>query len=144
MAAVALSALPATAGAATRKATGQTSAGEPVTLWVRADNSVSLVKFKWEAKCRAPGFTWRDKLYFRDRPEGPFKREGAAFSDGGTFKKRYKEGPATFNTRMAGAPSADGGWEGTFSISVRVYNRKGKLTDYCRTGRLTWKAGPPA
>jgi hypothetical protein len=45
---------------------------------------------------------------------------------------------------MAGAPSADGGWQGTFSISVRVYNRKGKLTDYCKTPRLTWTAGPPA
>jgi hypothetical protein len=136
---------PATADAAIRKATGETSQGRPVLLWVRDDGNVTLVKFKWQARCRKRGFVWRDNMYFRDRPEGPFQRNGGAFSDGGTFKKRYRGGlRPTFNTHMTGAPAEGGGWEGTFRASVRVFNRRGRMLDYCKTGSLTGRGGPAA
>jgi hypothetical protein len=142
--AVVLCAAPATADAAIRKATGETSQGKPVLLWVRDDGVVTLLKFKWEADCRTRGFVWRENMYFRDKPEGPFKREGAAFSDGGTFKKRFRGGvTVTYNTAMTGAPAEGGGWQGTFRVSAREY-RRGRMVDFCKTGRLTWRAGPPA
>ena len=140
---VALCALPATASAAMRKATGKTNQGKAVSAWIRGDNSVALVKFAFKAKCRDPGYYWTDKMYFRDRPEGPFERQGEAFSDGGKYKMKYKDGPATFVANMTGAPSPAGGWEGTFRISVRAYNRRGKMIDFCKTRPLTWKVALP-
>ena len=143
VAAVALSALPATASAAMRKATGETNQGLPALVWVREDNSIALVQVRYRAKCRAPGFYWRDKMYFRDNERNPFQREGANFSDGGKFTAQYREGPAVFNTKMTGGPSPEGGWQGTFSTTVRVYNKRKKLTDFCRSPAVTWTVGAP-
>jgi hypothetical protein len=142
--AVALSAVPATASAANRKATGKTQQRLPSLAWVREDNSIALVKLTYRAECRAPGYYWRDRVYFVDNAKRPFQREGANFSDGGKFEMKYREGPAIFNTKMTGGPSPEGGWQGTFAITVRVYNKRKKLTDFCRTPALTWKVGPAA
>jgi hypothetical protein len=141
--AVALSGAPATASAAMRKARGETNQGLPALLWVREDNSIALVQLRYRAKCRAPGYYWRDNMYFRDNERKPFQREGANFSDGGKFTGHYREGPAVFNTKMTGGPSPEGGWQGTFTTSVRVYNKRKKPTDFCRTPAITWKVGAP-
>jgi len=142
-AAVGLSAVPASAGAAMRKATGKTNQGLAALVWVREDNSIALVRLRYRAKCRADGFYWRDNMYFRDNERKPFKRDGANFSDGGKFTAQYREGPAVFNTKMSGGPTAEGGWQGTFTTTVRVYNKRKKLTDFCRTPAITWKVGAP-
>jgi hypothetical protein len=141
---VVLSALPATASAANRKATGKTSQGRQALVWVRGDGSVSYVRVRFKADCRKPDYVWTDGMFFRDRAPEPFQRDGAMFSNGGKFKKPYPGGSAAFNTMMTGGPSADGGFEGTFRVSVRLYSRKHRLRDVCRAQAVTWKVGPPA
>ena len=135
-------AVPATAGEAMRKAPGRTNQGKEALVWARGDNSVALVKLKYVAVCRDKDFVWRDKIYFRDTKERPFTRDGVNFSDGGTFEAQFREGPASFTTQMAGGPSTDGGWKGTFKMTVRVYNKRRKLTDVCKTRTITWWTAP--
>ena len=144
VAAVALTALPATASAAMRKATGKTSQGLAALTWVRDDNSVALVKLRYKTRCRAPGYTAGSTIYFRDNERKPFVRDGARFSDGGKFESPYKRGKVVVTTAMAGGPSADGGTEGTFRVQMRFYNRQGRQIDFCKTGVKAWKVGPPA
>jgi hypothetical protein len=133
--------LPATANAAMRKATGKTNQGLAALAWVRDDNSVALVKLKYKTRCRKPGYTAGSIIYFRDNERKPFARDGARFSDGGKFEEPYKRGKAVFTTAMAGGPSAGGGWEGTFRVQMRFYNRQGRMIDFCKTGVRTWKVG---
>jgi hypothetical protein len=140
--ATALCALPAVANAAMRKATGKTSQRLPVVVWVRDDGSVALVKVKYRARCRAPGFRSSGVMYYRDNERKPFVRNGAQFSDGGKFEDTIRGVRTVFNTSMSGAPSADGGFEGNFRVQTRYY-RKGKRIDFCQTGVRTWKVGPP-
>jgi hypothetical protein len=139
-----LCALPAPASAAMRKATGKTNQGLAALAWVRDDNSVALVKLKYKTRCRAPGYTAGSTIYFRDNERKPFVRDGALFSDGGKFEGPYKRGKVVFTTAMAGGPSADGGWEGTFRVQMRFYNRQGRQIDFCKTGVRRWKVGPAA
>jgi hypothetical protein len=140
--ATALCALPAVADAAMRKATGKTSQRLPAVVWVRDDGSVALVKVKYRARCRAPGFRSSGVMYYRDNERKPFVRNGAQFSDGGKFEDTIRGVRTVFNTSMSGAPSADGGFEGNFRVQTRYY-RKGKRIDFCQTGVRTWKVGPP-
>jgi hypothetical protein len=140
--ATALCALPAVANAAMRKATGKTSQRLPAVVWVRDDGSVALVKVKYRARCRAPGFRSSGVMYYRDNERKPFVRNGAQFSDGGKFEDTIRGVRTVFNTSMSGAPSADGGFEGNFRVQTRYY-RKGKRIDFCQTGVRTWKVGPP-
>jgi hypothetical protein len=140
--ATALCALPAVANAAMRKATGKTSQRLPALVWVRDDGSVALVKVKYRARCRAPGFRSSGVMYYRDNERKPFVRNGAQFSDGGKFEDTIRGVRTVFNTSMSGAPSADGGFEGNFRVQTRYY-RKGKRIDFCQTGVRTWKVGPP-
>jgi hypothetical protein len=140
--ATALCALPAVANAAMRKATGKTSQRLPALVWVRDDGSVALVKVKYRARCRAPGFRSSGVMYYRDNERKPFVRNGAQFSDGGKFEDTIRGVRTVFNTSMSGVPSADGGFEGNFRVQTRYY-RKGKRIDFCQTGVRTWKVGPP-
>ena len=140
---VALSALPSAVSAATRKATGETSQKLPALVWVRDDGAVTLVKVKYRARCRAPGFRSSGVMYYRDNERKPFVRNGTQFSDGGKFEETSRGVRTVFNTSMSGAPSADGGFEGNFRVTTRYY-RKGKRFDFCQTGVRTWKVGPPA
>jgi hypothetical protein len=140
--ATALCALPAVANAAMRKAKGKTSQRLPALVWVRDDGSVALVKVKYRARCRAPGFRSSGVMYYRDNERKPFVRSGAQFSDGGKFEDTIRGVRTVFNTSMSGAPSADGGFEGNFRVQTRYY-RKGKRIDFCQTGVRTWKVGPP-
>ena len=140
--AVALCALPATASAAIRKATGETSQRLPALVWVRDDGSVSLLKVKYRARCRAPGFRSSGVMYYRDNERKPFVRSGAQFSDGGKFEDTVRGVRTVFTTSMSGAPSADGGFEGNFRVQTRYY-RKGRRIDFCQTGVRTWRVGPP-
>jgi hypothetical protein len=142
--AVALCALPASASAALRKATGKTSQGKRALAHIREDNSVALVKLYYAADCRKPTFKYSAGIYFRDVPDAPFQRQGDAFSDGGPLKRKLSKGRyAKLVGQMTGAPSAAGGWEGTLQITVRVYNRKDKQIDACKTGQLSWKVALP-
>jgi hypothetical protein len=140
--AVALCALPAAASAAMRKATGKTSQRLPALVWVRDDGSVALVKVKYRARCRAPGFRSSGVMYYRDNERKPFVRNGAQFSDSGKFEETSRGVRTVFTTSMSGGPSADGGFEGNFRVQTRYY-RKGKRFDFCQTGVRTWKVGPP-
>jgi hypothetical protein len=143
--AVALCALPATASAATRKGTGQTSQHKHALVWVRDDGSVSLVRLGFKAPCRAPGYTIASRMYFRDIEPGRFVRDGARFSDDGKFTKRFPDRTKLVATvAMSGGPSADGGFEGTFRAQLRYYDRRGRFEDFCKTPAITWKVGPPA
>jgi hypothetical protein len=135
-------ALPAATNAAMRKAAGKTSQGLAALVWVRDDGSVALVKVKYKARCRAPGFRSSGVMYFRDNERKPFVRSGAQFSDGGKFEETIRGVRTVFNTSMSGGPSADGGFEGNFRVTTRYY-RKGKRIDFCQTGVRTWKVAPP-
>jgi hypothetical protein len=139
-AAMALGAIPATAGAAMRKTVGKTSQGKQALVWVRDDNSVARVDVRYKAKCRKKGRSVTGRMYWRDRPQGPFQRNGEAFSDGG----ETRDNEIKLGTQMNGAPDPAGGWTGTFSITATVYNRRGKVRDTCKTGELSWKVGAPA
>jgi hypothetical protein len=141
--AVGMSALPAVASAAMRKATGKTSQRLPALVWVRDDGSVSLVKVKYRGSCRARGFRSTGVIYYRDNTRKPFVRDGALFSDGGTFEDTIRGVRTVFTTAMSGGPSADGGFEGNFRVQTRYY-RKGRRIDFCQTGVRTWKVGPPS
>jgi hypothetical protein len=136
-------ALPVTASAATRKAIGKTAQGKRAAVWVRDDGSVSLVKLYYRAACRAPGFRSTGSIVFIDNTKQPFVRSGATFSDGGVRTARTREGKTVANSKMTGGPSADGGQEGTFSMALRYYDKRGHRLDFCKTGTLKWKVGPP-
>ena len=139
-----LCALPATATAAMRKATGKTSQRQPALAWVRDDGSVALVKVKYRARCRAPGYRSSGVMYYRDNTRKPFVRDGARFSDSGKFETKDRRGKIVFTTSMAGGPSADGGWEGSFRVQTRWFDRRGHQIDFCQTGVRKWKVAAPA
>jgi hypothetical protein len=127
-----------------RKATGKTSQGKRALAHIREDNSVEFVKLNYVADCRKPGFKYSAGINFKDVPDAPFQRQGDAFSDGGPLKRKLPNGRyAKLVGQMAGAPSAAGGWEGTLQITVRVYSRKGKRIDACKTGPISWKVALP-
>jgi hypothetical protein len=142
--AVGLCALPATADAAMRKATGKTNQGQSAVAWVRDDNSVAHVLVKYKARCRKPGFVVTGRMGYRDNQRKPFVRDGALFSDSGKGDIPYRRGKMVFTTAMAGGPSAAGGFEGSFRVQMRVYNRQGRLIDFCKTGVRTWSVSPAA
>jgi hypothetical protein len=138
--ALALCALPATADAAMRKATGETSQGKRALMWIRGDGSVALIAIKFDASCRR-GEVWADGMRFRSDPE---TRETDTVSVGGKFRSRYRGGTAAFNTRVTAQRRPDGGYHGAFRTTVAIYNKGKRLTDLCKTGVLTWTVGPPA
>jgi hypothetical protein len=142
--AVWLCALPAVAIAAMHKATGETSQRMPALVWARDDGAVVLVKVKYKGRCRAPGFRSKGVMYYRDTQTKPFGRDGASFSDGGKFETKRRGAKMIFTTAMSGAPSAGGGWEGTFRVQTRWFDRRGRQIDFCQTGLRRWKVGAPA
>ena len=111
---------------------------------MRSDGSVSYVRIRFVADCRKKDRVYTDGIFYRDRAPALFTRDGANFSDGGTFKRKLGRDTTTISTRMTGAPSADGGFEGTFRASIRIYNSKKRLRDVCRVSGVTWKVPPAA
>src|SRR4051794_3075323 len=110
--------------------TGRTNQHLAVRVVVR-DGNLDYIKVKWVAKCRT-NHIWRDKTYWRNRPEGPIERQGDAFSDSGRYVLTFKDGKAIFDGKLSGSFLPNNRIAGTHFTKVRVYNKRGKRIDVCK------------
>jgi len=137
LAAMAMAALGAglgasTAAAATARWTGKTNQGRAAIAHVRDDGRIRLIKTKYKAGCRKPGYTWVSQQLWKDLPEGPIEQGNGQFSDSGLLTDTYKQGSFTVDGSVSGT-IADNRIEGTQSLVIRLFNRQKRQIDVCKS-----------
>src|SRR4051812_13653725 len=138
--AFALCALPASASAATARWTGKTNQRRAAIAHVRDDGRLRLMKVKYKADCRKPGYTWTSAQIWKDLPEGPIEQGNGQFSDSGSLTDTYKRGSFTVEGSVSGT-IANGRIDGTQSLVIRLFNKQKRQIDVCKSNiRFTARA----
>jgi hypothetical protein len=147
-AAVAIAALPAAAGAGSGPVTetqeGRTSQRMPVSVEVGQDAQLVRVSLRYRARC-GNGTTLRSRIVWQDEEgtDAGFERDADFFSYRDTSRGRYRGRRTIISSSLTGEPANGGGYEGKFSVRVRVRSRAGTTISTCRTGSQTYRTYEP-
>jgi hypothetical protein len=94
------------------------------------DGRLKLLKISWRARCEHSG-SWRDRTFWRDRPEGPIEHEGSRFTDSGTVTQQFEDGRAEHRQKLSGE-ILDGRIKGKMTVRSKLYSTDGEHVNSCR------------